>query len=396
MCNTRYAKLVVGLGLAAAAVAIAATGVPGAFDPPVRLTERLAAPLDAVGRRFPVLERLYTRWLPPTVSLPPVAAAVSGGRAPGPSGAPAPTAPALQDLDALSPAEREALTALASRVRGRLVWSSNRFGNHELVLVDLPELKIRRLTDDPHVDFFSRFSPDGTRISFVRSRREWVSFREESAWDLYVVNVDGTGERRLAEHAYFPMWTPDGSALTFQRDNTLWRLDLATGREQPFHDGSSEPTDGTIGEASFQQDGLLALNWRRRGRQRVGVLDGDRTTFIALSTPHACQIAWHPDGKGFLWVQGHSGNGGNRIMSMRLEDGAEEVLIDLPGQYSHEYFPRLSTDGEWLVWAAAAEGHEHDRADYELFGWKLGTAWESAIRLTYAGANDQGPDLYVR
>ncbi len=66
------------------------------------------------------------------------------------------------------------------------------------------------------------------------------------------------------------------------------------------------------------------------------------------------------------------------------------------GAYSHEYFPRLSNDGHWLIWGAAAEGHEHDRADYEIFVWEIGTTWETAIRLTYHPGNDQWPDLHVK
>ena len=31
-----------------------------------------------------------------------------------------------------------------------------------------------------------------------------VSFREEGAWDLFLMNADGTDVRRLAEHAYHP------------------------------------------------------------------------------------------------------------------------------------------------------------------------------------------------
>jgi hypothetical protein len=73
--------------------------------------------------------------------------------------------------------------------------------------------------------------------------------------------------------------------------------------------------------------------------------------------------------------------------------GAAKVLIDLPGRYSHEYFPRLTRDGRWLLWGAAAEGHEHDRADYELFAWKIGDPWESAVRLTWSAANEQWPDF---
>ena len=55
----------------------------------------------------------------------------------------------------------------------------------------------------------------------------------------------------------------------------------------------------------------------------------------------------------------------------------------------------LAQDGAWLVWGAAADGHEHDRADYEIFAWRIGTPADTATRLTYSAANDQWPDLYV-
>jgi len=69
--------------------------------------------------------------------------------------------------------------------------------------------------------------------------------------------------------------------------------------------------------------------------------------------------------------------------------------MDLPGERSHEYFPKLSQDAAWMVWAASAEGHEHDRADYEIYAWRVGTPWASALRLTYFAGNDQWPDVYV-
>ena len=81
-------------------------------------------------------------------------------------------------------------------------------------------------------------------------------------------------------------------------------------------------------------------------------------------------------------------------MHASLDDPREAVLMDLPHEYSHEYFPRITADGEWMIWGAAAEGHEHDRADYELFVWKLDQPWSTATRLTYAAANDQWPDLH--
>ena len=69
--------------------------------------------------------------------------------------------------------------------------------------------------------------------------------------------------------------------------------------------------------------------------------------------------------------------------------------MDLPGEYSHEYFPRLSRDGRYLVWAASREGHEHDIADYEIFLWRMGDPPKDALRLTHSPANDRWPDIYL-
>ena len=40
-------------------------------------------------------------------------------------------------------------------------------------------------------------------------------------------------------------------------------------------------------------------------------------------------------------------------MHAEATKGQREVLMDLPGDYSHEYFPRVSADGQWMVWGAA-------------------------------------------
>ena len=86
----------------------------------------------------------------------------------------------------------------------------------------------------------------------------------------------------------------------------------------------------------------------------------------------------------------------NRILRAPAGGGPPSLLLDLPGEYSHEYFPRVSSDGRFLVFAASAGGHEHDRADYEIFLWEIGRPAGTALRLTWHSGNDQWPDLWVR
>jgi Tol biopolymer transport system component len=360
--TTRRLLLGVLTGLVAGAGAVAA--LP-------RVADDLPKPLATVAR---LPERLWAQVVPPRVG--------RGDR----------------QTD-LAPAERDAVGALARRLRGFVVWSSNRSGNHELYRIDLPSGAVRRLTDDPAVDFFSRVSPDGRQIVFLRSQREWVSFRDPEAWDVYLMSADGTGQRRVARGGYSPTWTPDGRAVVFLRGTEVLQLEVGTGgseRETLLLDGAA--TDGIRGgleTPELSPDGRgLALTVRSRLYNGVAVVDLASRRLTRLSPGQACQLAWTPQ-QALIWVE-PGGRGRTRIMTAPRPDGERAVLIDLPGRYSHEYFPRASNDGRWLIWGASAEGHEHDRADYEVFVWKMGTPLEQAVRLTHHPGNDQWPDLWLR
>ncbi|MGH7319878.1 MAG: TolB family protein [Candidatus Rokuibacteriota bacterium] len=318
--------------------------------------------------RFP--ERLWARVFPPRLS-------------------------AAARLADLTGPERAAVAQLGRRLHGFVVWSSNRSGDHELYLLDLRSGSVRRLTSHPHVDFASRFSPDGRQVVFLRSQREWVSFREMTAWDVYLVNVDGTGEQRLARGGYHPTWTADGRAVIFHRGAQVFRYDLATSRETRIFDGEREvPGLAKSGDFELGPDNRRLAFAFRQPWSGAAVFDLERRTLTPLTRVQACQTTWAPDGQSLVWMESE-GHGGTRVMAGRPDGSERRVLMDLPGPMSHEYFPKLSNDGRWLVWGSAAAGHEHDRADYEIFVWQLGTPVDQAVRLTHHPENDQWPDIYV-
>jgi Tol biopolymer transport system component len=310
-------------------------------------------------------------------------------------------------LPGLTGPERKAVTTLAPHLDGMIVWSSNRGGHHDLYLINLRTRSVRQLTRAPSVSFFSRFSPDGRQIVFVRSQREWVSARDPTAWDVYLIQVDGTSERRIAVGAYHPTWTADGKGIIFHRETRVFRYDLATRQETMILDVARAVPgiDNDAGDVELAPDGRrfgFVLRGTFSGAHGLtgafsgaAVFDPGTRKLTLLAREQACQTTWAPDGHSLLWME-TGGNGGTHVMTGQADGADRRVFMDLPGRYSHEYFPKLSNDGRWLIWAAAAEGHEQDQADYEIFVWKTGTPWDQAVRLTYHSGNDNWPDLWVR
>ena len=107
-----------------------------------------------------------------------------------------------------------------------------------------------------------------------------------------------------------------------------------------------------------------------------------------------CQLTWSKDGS-FLYGVDYGGKMKNAFYLYDPKTGKAKPWLDLPGEFSHEYFPKLSNDEKHLVFAASKGGHEHDSADYEIFLWQVGAPAETATRLTYHTGNDNWPDIFL-
>jgi TolB protein len=95
------------------------------------------------------------------------------------------------------------------------------------------------------------FSPDGQKIAFMS--------RREEQWDVYLINVDGTGLQRLTNDPAsdgLPAWSPDGKAIAFVSNRggpwAVWAMTPAgEGNRQLFTmPGSPDGFVGTDPDAS--------------------------------------------------------------------------------------------------------------------------------------------------
>lgn len=293
----------------------------------------------------------------------------------------------------IPPKQTAAIAAMLGSAKARVVWSSSRSGSHEIYLMDLPAMSITQLTDNKFVDYFPHFSPSGKRIVFARSQKAWVSQRNYAPWDVWVLDLQTGQERMVAPGGNFPQWAgPD--SIIYTKGRKVFTKELSTGYETLILDGAKDPVDAAIStpEMSLANPDLLAFT--ARGKMNgVYVLHLSSGKFIKYAKG-ACELTWFPDGERVAWIGG-GGKGKTRVLTSPLTPVKISQLIDLPGDYSHEYFPRISPDGRWLIWGASAKGHEHDIADYELFLWPIGQPAKTAQRLTFNPANDRWPDIFI-
>jgi Tol biopolymer transport system component len=294
---------------------------------------------------------------------------------------------------------------VGGKAKGIIVWSSSRLGNHDLFVMNTDGSNVHAITHGDAVDWFPRFSPDGSKILFTRSKKGWVFERDantDGKWDIYTVSPDGKDETKVVENASWGTWISNDE-IVFARSTAIVRRKLGGDQETVLVDSTKvRELDGALlQQPEMSKDGRYLAITLRGSKRETGIWNVKTKTWVR--TGEGCQINWSPSGEEVYWVH-PTGNGGSRVLHIPIKGGKaaksdEDIdaltLIDIPGRRSHEYFPQLSSDGKWLVWAATQRGHDHDIADYEIYLWEVGSVPEKAARLTWHSGNDRWPDIFI-
>jgi hypothetical protein len=311
-------------------------------------------------------------------------------------------APVTPEKDELATSQ-----ALTKGLKGKVIWSTSRDGNHDIYIMNIDGSDMKPLTKGPKTDWFSHFSPDGKRVLFTRSKMDWTIETDANypeRWDTWVINSDGTGETLLIPNSTWANWTRDGKNIIYSRGTKIFLCQPDGTGESLLVDGDKELKGGIAQNPTLSDDRKFLTVTLRGSQRETGIYNLETKKYF--TSGGGCQFSFFPNSHRCIRVN-ETGIGGTSIFAFDLKpdgthgkidggeiDGKSIVFMDMPGRRSHEYFPRLSPKGDYLIWGITQRGHDHDLADYEIYLWKIGDPPGKAARLTWHSGNDRWPDIW--
>jgi Tol biopolymer transport system component len=206
---------------------------------------------------------------------------------------------------------------------------------------------ILQVTADGTSSVRPSWSPDGTHIAFQTS--------QDNAYHVYTMAADGTDRKLITQGAMddrHPVWSPDGKMLAVDTGTELKRevalIDLGTGARQTitslnaFTTFPSWSPDGTRLSFYVYQKGALDL-WTVN---KDGTKPVQMTNTLASENKSQCTFAchgaaWSPDGSRLAYADGDQ----THVMSMRSDDGTDQVKVSVDDPTGRSHFPVYLGDG---------------------------------------------------
>lgn len=218
----------------------------------------------------------------------------------------------------------------------KLAFVSERAGPADIWVMNADGAGLTRLTDPGYSHRGPAWSPDGTKIAFnMHSGFDSEDDRPNIGNpNIYVINADGSGLSQLtnvAEDHGSPAWSPDGTKLAFVRGPVGRQADtwvMNADGSQPIR-LTNHPADDY--SPAWAPDGArLAFVSDRDGNPEVYLMNADGSAVTRLTSHPADDQApaWSPEGRRLAFSTNRDGN--YEIYVMNADGSGVTRLTDHP------------------------------------------------------------------
>lgn len=243
-----------------------------------------------------------------------------------------------------------------------IAFASRRDGNFEIYTVNLDGSGLTRLTDHSRVDVEPDWSPEGSKIVFFSARDGIIN--EQGVINnggLYVMKADGSEVTRV----YFdeeshddlpshPRWSPDGTRILFSSGPFFGPAKLHVINADGTGLTTLAPTLSNVAGADWSPNGdRIIFAYGLAGGSDIYVMNADASGPTQLTTEGTNSgPSWSPDGSRVAFVSLRDGNAEIYVMNANGTNHAR-----LTSNNASDGRPRWSPDGRMIVFESNRDGN---------------------------------------
>lgn len=236
------------------------------------------------------------------------------------------------------------------------------------------------------------------RIAFSSVRSD----PQSKSFDIFSMNPDGTGVRRLTTNPAGdrqPDWSPDATAIAYTIDKPGATKNFEVARMTATGTGHRRLTTTVTDQASSQPSWLPAgrgILFRRSGpTSRFGSIwqmgpDGEQPALRFSTQAPPLYPSFSPDGRRVLYtaILSPTGDTDRGIFSLNRDGSGLTTLFDVAGAYDSA--PAWSPDRSRIAFESDADvGGANPERDMEI--WVMGADGGAPTQLTRNTLHDEGP-----